>query len=100
MPFEMERLREALLEFGDPSRVAAEFRAECRRDEPVRLLLEELGVVFVNVDSPDEHPAGWVTGERACIRLHGRDHIYGYNYRSRAALGEIAELARRLGGVG
>ena len=99
MPCDLERVKEALKTFGDPSRVAVEFRAECWGETPVRPLLEELGAAYVNVDSPHERPPGWVTGPRAYIRLHGRGGMYTSDY-SLEALYETAATARHLADQG
>ena len=99
VPCDLERVKDALKAFGDPGRVAVEFRAECWQETPVRPLLEELGAAYVNVDSPYEHPAGWVTGPRAYIRLHGRGGMYTSDY-NLEALDETAAMARQLADQG
>lgn len=99
MPCDLEKLRTALQIFDDPSRVAVEFRSECWEDLPVRPLLEALGAAYVNVDSPKARLAGWVTGPRAYIRLHGRKRWYTGDY-GPGELSEIADLARRMASQG
>jgi len=99
MPCDLEKLKTALQTFGDPSRVAVEFRSECWGDLAVRPLLEKLGAAYVNVDSPAARLAGWVTGPRAYIRLHGRKRWYTGDYGPNE-LSEIADLARRMASQG
>jgi uncharacterized protein YecE (DUF72 family) len=53
----------------------------------------------VNVDSPEARLAGWVTGPRAYIRLHGRKRWYTGDY-GPDELSEIAALARRMASQG
>ena len=93
MPYDLALLKSALTAFEDPCQVAVEFRAEYWRSEAVRSLLEELGTVYVSVDSPTTRLSEWVTGQAAYIRLHGRSGWYDSNY-SLDELNEIAALAR------
>ncbi len=95
VPYDLNRVREALLAFGDPARVAVEFRARPWECEEVRCLLEELGTAWVNVDSPRTRLTDWVTGQRAYIRLHGRRRWYADSY-SLEELKEIARLAQHI----
>ncbi len=94
-PYDPPRLRRALSAFPDQSRVAVEFR----RDEWFNLetlgLLQEVGAVICNVDSPRHKLADNLTSSRAYLRLHGRNNWYAYNY-SNAELAEIADLAHSL----
>ncbi len=93
VPFDLERLRDALQVFEDPTRVAVEFRAKHWECAEVRSLLHELGAAWVSVDSPRTRLTDWVTGQRAYIRLHGRRQWYADDY-SAEELAEIAKLAR------
>jgi len=91
-PYDPPRLRQALLTFGDPSRVAVEFRHQRWLTQEIRDLLAELGVVFCEADSPKSRPVGWVTAATAYFRLHGRSHWYSHNY-THDELSEIKHLA-------
>jgi len=94
-PYDLERLKKALLAFPDPSRVAVEFRNPHWLNPQVEALLREVGAAFCNVDSPRQKLTDTLTSERAYLRLHGRGHWYSYNY-STSELEEIADLARKL----
>lgn len=98
-PYEPERLKKALLTFGDPSRVAVEFRHERWFTEETFQMLKGVGAVFCSADSPHTELLDRVTAREAYIRLHGREHWYTYNYSPRE-LAEIAALARRMHGRG
>ncbi len=89
-PYDLSRLRTALLAFEDPSRVAVEFRHPRWLTEETRVLLTELGVTFCEADSPKSRPLGWVTASSAYFRLHGRSHWYYHNYTH----DELNEIAR------
>ena len=91
MPCDLGRLGAAVQSFGDPGRVAVEFRASCWQTIEVRQLLAELGAVTVYADSPrsplpdlsqsQQQPVG----KRAYLRLHGRSHWYASDYSLRGA---------------
>ena len=98
-PFDLNRLRLVLLAFGDPHKVAVEFRHKDWYSDEVRRMLEELGVTFCNADSPRNKLTGWVTSQSAYIRLHGRKRWYSYDY-STQELEEIAEMIREMVGSG
>lgn len=93
--YDLQRLKETLLAFGDPARVAVEFRSKVWECEEVRSLLGELSAAWVNADSPRMRLTDWVTGQRAYIRLHGRRRWYADNY-SVEELREIAQLAQHI----
>jgi uncharacterized protein YecE (DUF72 family) len=95
MPYDLERLRSALLAFGDPHRVAVEFRRSDWFVEEIYALLRELGAVFCSVDSPSMHAGARITSDTGYIRLHGREQWYVHDY-SVPELEEIAALARRM----
>lgn len=97
--YDPERLKQALLTFGDPKKIAVEFRNKKWLTEEIRDLLQETGAIFCNVDSPQSELAGWVTSNIAYIRLHGRKQWYEYNYPIHE-LREIAALARRMATLG
>lgn len=94
-PYGLDRLRQALLAFTDPGKVAVEFRNAQWLNSDVEALLRETGATFCNVDSPRQNLTDILTSDRAYIRLHGRQHWYSYNY-SISELEEIASLARKL----
>jgi uncharacterized protein YecE (DUF72 family) len=96
MPYELERLRKALLTFGDPKRVAVEFRHIRWITDEVQDLLKETGAIFCNSDSPKFKLTERVTSDTGYIRLHGRMQWYNYEY-PKEELKEIAETAKRMG---
>ncbi len=98
-PYDLERLRMALLAFPDPARVAVEFRKACWYTPETEALLRSCGAALCAVDSPRQALTPILTGRRAYLRLHGREHWYAYNY-SHAELLEIASLARDLAARG
>lgn len=98
-PYDLKRLKAALLTFTDPSRVAVEFRHEKWLNNDVYALLQELGVAFCSVDSPEQALTDWVTGKRAYIRLHGSKRWYGDNYEPQA-LRRIATHAQQMVSAG
>lgn len=98
-PYEPERLRRALLAFGEPCRVAVEFRHSRWLTDETRELLREVGAAFCTADSPRSRLCDWVTSAVAYIRLHGRKRWYAHNYTDEE-LAEIAALARRMAAQG
>lgn len=95
MPYEPRLLKNALLAFRDPARVAVEFRSREWFCDEIRELLCEVGAVFCASDSPKTKLLDWVTSEAGYIRLHGRTQWYRYNY-SDEELRKIADLGRRM----
>ncbi len=93
--YDPDLLRQALLAFRDPTRVAVEFRHKDWLNDEIRGLLQEVGATFVSVDSPIQAPLDWVTSQCGYIRLHGRSRWYSHDY-TPAELQEIAEVARRM----
>lgn len=94
-PYDLERLRKALLAFPDPSKVAVEFRRSCWFTPETENLLREVGATFCNVDSPRQTLTDILTSNYAYLRLHGRKRWYSHNY-SDDELQEIAHLAKGL----
>jgi uncharacterized protein YecE (DUF72 family) len=97
--YDPDLLRKALLSFGDPRKIAVEFRHKKWLTEEIRDLLKEVGCVACNPDSPGGELTDWVTSEVAYIRLHGRKQWFDYDY-SLQELREIAALARRMAKLG
>jgi uncharacterized protein YecE (DUF72 family) len=95
MPYDLGRLRQAILAFGNPRQVAVEFRREDWFNEDIRGMLQELGAVFCDAESPRFPSAGWVTSSTGYLRLHGRQSWYTYNY-SDEELSELAKKARQM----
>ncbi|MDZ7289351.1 MAG: DUF72 domain-containing protein [candidate division KSB1 bacterium] len=93
--YDPDRLRQTLLTFGNPRKIAVEFRHEKWCTEEIKNLLEETGSVFCTADSPKSELRDWVTSEVAYIRLHGRKRWYDHDY-SNQELREIAALAKRM----
>ena len=98
-PTDLGWLHTILKAFGDPSRVAVEFRAPPWQSEDVRRQLELLGAAHVCVDSPHHQLTEWVTGPRAYIRLHGRRRWYADRYTPEELEG-VCETAHRMAGGG
>jgi uncharacterized protein YecE (DUF72 family) len=98
-PYDLERLRSALLAFGDPHKVAVEFRRDQWLNEAVYRLLASLGAAFCSADSPRSRLSDRVTSDVAYLRLHGRARWYSHDY-TPDELDEIAALARRLADQG
>jgi len=94
-PYDPQRLRMALQSFGDPGKVAVEFRNEMWYKQEVRTMLENLGAVFCASDAPHLPLIDWVTSEKAYIRMHGRTGWYRYNY-SADELAQVAEMAQKM----
>jgi uncharacterized protein YecE (DUF72 family) len=94
-PYDLERLKKALMAFPDPGRVAVEFRNPHWLSPEMEALLRAVGTTFCNVDSPRQKLTDILTSDRAYLRLHGRKHWYSYHY-SIGELEEIADLARKL----
>ena len=95
MPYDIKRLRSALLAFDDPSKVIVEFRDKKWFTDEVQDLLTELNVTFCIADSPTIDLINCVTSKTAYIRMHGRTIWFNYNY-SKAELQEVARFARKL----
>lgn len=94
-PLDLGWLHTVLKAFGDPSRVAVEFRAPAWQGEDVRRQLELMGSACVSVDSPHHQLTEWVTGPRAYIRLHGRRRWFDDCYTPEELEG-ICKLAQRM----
>lgn len=94
-PYDPGLLRSALLTFTDPTRVAVEFRNERWFNPEIESLLASIGAIFCNADSPRQRLTGFLTSDRAYIRLHGRMNWYSCDY-SETDLLEIASLARSM----
>ncbi len=94
-PYDLLRLRNALLAFPDPRKVAVEFRRSEWFSPDILTLLQSVGATMCNVDSPRQKITAHLTSDKAYIRLHGRKHWYSYNYTD-DELKEIADLARQL----
>ncbi|MFP4344330.1 MAG: DUF72 domain-containing protein [Anaerolineales bacterium] len=101
MPYDLERLRRALLAFGDPRRVAVEVRHSRWQRPELLELLAGLGSSFCNTDAPGSPLTPYLTGACGYLRLHGRreDARYTYDY-SQEELEEIAAAAQALGEAG
>jgi len=100
-PYDLERLKHALMSFPDPGRVAVEFRGSEWLNQDAMRVLRTVGATICNVDSPQQKISNSLTSQRAYLRLHGRKHWYAYNY-TEDELREIAVLAQELarGGAG
>lgn len=99
LPYDLLLVKKTLQAFGDPKKIAVEFRDKKWLTEETKEMLMEVGSVFCIVDSPKIELNDWVTADTAYIRLHGRKHWYAYDYPFQE-LEEIAGLARRIAKVG
>jgi uncharacterized protein YecE (DUF72 family) len=97
--YDPDLLRRAILTFGEPRRVAVEFRRKDWLNDEVRGLLTDCGATFVSVDSPRQQPLDWVTSQAGYLRLHGRSRWYSHDYNA-AELDEMAEIAHRMADQG
>lgn len=88
--FDLEKLKRVILAFGDPTKVAVEFRHERWLKDETFELLKEIGAVYCDVDSPSFRPTGLVTSSSGYIRLHGPRKLYSSNYTDE----ELADTAR------
>lgn len=95
MPYDLDRLRNALAAFKIPSQVVVEFRNAKWSTLETKQLLTEFNAVYCNVDSPNERIAEWLTSDIGYIRLHGRKEMYKYNY-TKPQLIKIAASAKNL----
>jgi len=93
-PYDLDRLKRALLAFQDPRKVAVGFRHKSWINKETKDLLADLGTTFCDTDSPKSELVGWITSRQVYIRLHGRKRWYSYDY-SDEELCEIAELIRK-----
>jgi len=94
-PVDPGRVRQALLAFPDPGKVAVEFRRPEWLSPDTLDVLHSIGSTICNVDSPQQKITSHLTSNKAYLRLNGRKHWYSYNY-SDDELKEIAGLAREL----
>lgn len=90
-PYDPELLKNALLTFGDPHKLAIEFRNEQWFTEEIKDMIKEVGAIFCAVDSPKIQLMDWVTSDTAYLRLHGRKKWYSHNY-SDEELAEVENL--------
>lgn len=95
MPYEPERLKQALLDFKEPQKVVIEFRDNKWLTKETYTLLKELKVAFCSSDAPGIDLIDWLTSKIGYIRLHGRDLSYTGCY-SKQELKKIADLAEKM----
>ena len=98
-PMDLGWLHTVLKAFGDPSRVAVEFRDPAWQGEDVRRQLELMGAAHVSFDAPGHQLTDWVTGPRAYIRLHGRRRWFADRY-THEELEGICEMAHHMADLG
>jgi len=89
--YDPELLRETILSFKNPQKLAIEFRSKNWLNSEIYEILKESGAVFCNADSPKTSLIDWITSDTAYLRLHGRKNWYSYNY-SDKELAEISSL--------
>jgi uncharacterized protein YecE (DUF72 family) len=97
--YDPELLRETILSFKNPQKLAVEFRSKNWLNSEIYKILKESGAVFCNADSPKTSLIDWVTCDTAYLRLHGRKSWYSYNYSDRE-LAEIRSLAENFADKG
>lgn len=95
LPYDLDRLETALKVFRHPDQVAVEFRHKKWITLETKQLLEKLGVIFCDVDSPELSLQNWVTADTGYIRLHGSRTWYRSNY-SKEKLNNIAFQAKKM----
>jgi len=95
--YEPERLRQALLAFPDPRKVAVEFRGPQWETPEVEELLRHLDVTYANADYPGHPLTTKLTSASAYLRMHGRRRWYADDY-SEEELQALASQARGLAG--
>jgi uncharacterized protein YecE (DUF72 family) len=95
MPFDLPLLKQSIQAFGNPSQIAVEFRHNQWNNDETKNMLQNIGAVYCNADSPRSQLNDWLTSDNAYLRLHGRKRWYSYDY-SEEELQEIAGLAHRL----
>jgi uncharacterized protein YecE (DUF72 family) len=93
--YDPKLLKNALLAFDDPRKVAVEFRHNQWLTEEIKNVLKEVGAIFCSVDSPKIHLIDWVTSDTAYLRFHGRKKWYSYDY-SQEELKEVADLINKM----
>jgi len=95
--YDVERLREAILHFDDPTKVVVEFRNKLWYTDEVREMLTEIGCVFCAADSPNTELTPWLTSKNkiAYIRLHGRKKWFDYHY-TKKELNEVVAFAKKM----
>lgn len=95
MPYDLARLRRALLTFGEPARLAVEFRNRRWLTPETESLLVELGAAWCDLDTEREPLTGKLTSTMGYIRLHGPGPMYASDY-SEGQLEHIAHTARTM----
>lgn len=95
MPYDINRLKIALLQFDDPTKLVVEFRHKKWLTEETKNLLTSIGCTFCIADSPATKMVSWVTSQKAYIRLHGRTKWFNYKY-SYLQLKNIINFAKHL----
>ncbi|MCS7247614.1 MAG: DUF72 domain-containing protein [Anaerolineales bacterium] len=98
-PFDLQRLKSALMAFNQPTRVAVEFRQKQWWGEETYGLLREVGAVLVNPDCPGHALCDRWVSEVGYLRLHGRRRWY-FDLYAAEELQAIAETAQRMAGGG
>ena len=95
LPYDPNRLLEAILAFPDPERLVIEFRDQQWYNAEIRNILKKTGSTFCSIDAPGFNLVDWTTSETGYIRLHGRNSWYGENY-EHSQLMEIRQIARQM----
>jgi uncharacterized protein YecE (DUF72 family) len=91
--YDPELLKNTILLFNNPQKLAIEFRNKQWLNDEIYAILKESGAVFCNADSPGTSLIDWITSDTAYLRLHGRKNWYSYNY-SDKELTEISLLVK------
>lgn len=80
MPYDLNRLEQALKAFPRSHPIAVEFRNQKWLTRETLQLLQHHQAVFCNSESPTSKLLDWVTTDIGYIRLHGKTKWYDYNY--------------------
>ena len=86
MPYDPDRLKQALLAFSEPQKIAVEFRNHKWLTPETKNLLTELQVAFCTSDAPGIDLIDWLTAKIGYIRLHSQNQD----------LPKIANLAKKM----
>lgn len=95
MPYDLNKLKKALLAFEDRKKIVVEFRHKKWFNNDVKELLQEFNCTFCSADSPKIDLQNWLTSDIAYIRLHGHDCWFNYNY-SASEIKKIALFAKKM----
>ena len=85
----------AILSFGDPKKVAVEFRDDAWYCAETRGIIERARRSLLRGGFARNQLTDWVTSDHAYIRLHGRKNWYAYDY-NEEELKQVKDTAERM----